>query len=367
MTYLYKERQLIDNNFDLDSFIGARIESGKFYKKFNQVLREKLSKKTLSDFDSLMNVAYEYSCLLISERNPSQAFDCYFNIYCKLEHTNYSKEDRDFINSLNKVELYYNLGIISKEFLNDFDRAMYYFGKAGDEYSRVNNVTTEAFFNNEMIDAPGRAFSGFSSLIHQNCFGYSTFAPAFHYKSVFGYETDKTTVQKLLKDFKYPLFLQFVFTVSSYFKWLPLRHNIIKGVKITRILGEMSWLFECYLKQKLNSEKTLKLLMDDFVDSKLLKEHYKNLLTKEFLDNAKKDSILVLKNLIEMQEIATNVLEKQTICLLITYVMRNYSSHNFNDTFFAFDGDKYTKKIMFSCLFSFFIVLNNLNTSNTHS
>lgn len=271
---------------------------------------------------------------------------------------NYLDETRDFITSLDKVELYFNLGIIAKECLKDFDAAMYYFGEAGREYSIMNKVPIETFFRDQMIDKQGAAFWNFSGNLRQNCLGYSSFAIPFHYKSVFGYEAKKTAVETLLKDFDYPLLLQFVFTVSSYFTWLSLMHNIIKGVKITRVLGEMSWLFECYLKQKLSiNKKTLKPLLDEFVKNKLYKESYHNLYK---LEVKTRNSIEAIEALINKQESSEDIIEKQALCLLTTYVMRNYTSHNLNDKFYTFDDDKYTKKIFFSCLLSFFIVLQDI-------
>lgn len=354
MTYLFIERELHNKTFKSGSFVGSRGERYTFYRKTDEIISKMLERKELSDFTLLMDVAYEYSSLLIFEGNFTEAFNCYYHIYCKLEYGNYLGETRDFIKLLNKVELYYNLGIIAKEYLNDFDSAMYYFGEAGEEYSEINKVTTEDFFRDEMIDKPERAFWNFSGDIHQNCFGYSSFATAFHYKSVFGYETDKTIIQKLLKDFKFPLLLQFVFTISSYFKWLSLSHNIIKGVRITRVFGELAWLFECYLKQKLNYDK-LRDLLNQFVKNKPFKSSFHSLCSAE-VDG--KDSILALERLLKLQEDTIDFNTKQSICLLITYVMRNYSSHNLDDNFFAFSDDKFTKKILFSCLLSFFIVLN---------
>lgn len=358
MTLLFTERKPQIRQFNSDMFIGARGERISFYSSIDNTMTEMIKNKGQADYSKIMDIVYEYSSILISEGNYSEAFNSYFQIYCKLMYGNYLDETKDFIKEIDKTELYYNLGIIAKEYLKDFDSAMYYFGEAGKEHSRNKQVTTEEFFREEMIDKPGRAFWNFSGHIHQNCFGYSSFATPFHFKSVFGYETDKTTVEKLLKDFKYPLFLQFVFTVSSYFKWLSLEHNFVKGVRITRVLGEMSWLFDCYLKQKFNFCGTLKPNLDQFLRNRPMKKSFDNLYNTVIQKN-KKDSIYVIEDLLNLQETTIDIITKQSICLLITYVMRNYTSHNFDDQFYTFEDDKYTKKIFFSCLLSFFIVLFN--------
>ena len=114
--------------------------------------------------------------------------------------------------------------------------------------------------------------------------------------------------------------------------------------------------FECYLKQKLSIDKTLYYLLDQFVKNKPLKTPYHNILDSVVHG---KDSIEAIEALLNLQESAVDTNTKQSICLLITYVMRNYSSHNFDDKFHTFNGDEYTKKIFFSCLLSFFIVMQD--------
>lgn len=353
MTILFVDRTPSKKRFDSSNFIGARIVRGSFYETIGPIIHDMLKNKSSSLYYDLLNIAYEYSDLLLFEGNYSEAYKNYHYIYCKLMYGTYMRETQNFINDLDKIELYYNLGVIAKDYLDNFDDAMYFFGEAGKEYSRINNVAVEEFFRNEMIDKPHRAFWSFSSNIDQNCFGHSAFAPELQYKSIFGNEPNKATVEKLLKDFTYPLLLQFIFTFSSYFKWLPLDHNIIKGARITRVLGEISWLFECYLKQKLNSKKMLSKLLDDFVKDKPIGHSYEQYkATIKGIDN-----IMAIEELLNLQKNITTYDDKQSICLLITYLMRNYTAHNFDDQFHTFRGDEYTKKIFVSCLMSFFIVL----------
>lgn len=141
--------------------------------------------------------------------------------------------------------------------------------------------------------------------------------------------------------------------------FFPLEHNNYKAIKLNRIIHELVWLFECFLKENLGDTTTLRPLIDKFlIKDLMLKKSFSEIEGYPRSTNSVK--LQTIKELIDIIQKSDNNIDKQANCLFIMWLLRNYTSHNLSDKFFLFDGDDYTKKLFLSCFNCFLIVSSTL-------
>lgn len=361
MSYSFLGKKIIGTyetnyNIDEDAFYKYKSEKWKLHDILNSNIKKIIEEKSHEIYKISLDILFDYSTHLIREGLYSEAFKEYFNLYYKLKDAwYYSKE---FIENLDKTEMFYNMGYL-KYSNGEFDDAIFFLAEADKEYSQFYNVSEGSFLISLLESEEPVCFWNFITNIYVNCINYDSFAYAFKYFSFFGEEScSKDRINELLKDFDLILLLQFIITVDRYFKWLPMNHNLIKGIRVSRTFGELAWLFECYLKNITSEpDKTLSKLIDKIIPyDKEIEKEYKKLNNMGGTSNNDKFNSII--KLIEIQEKETNFSTKQALGLKTVYFLRNYSAHSLDKNFMVFKDDAFTKKIFLSALMSFFTVYN---------
>lgn len=295
-----------------------------------------------------------------------------------------NEESVKFINDHDFTAVYYNYAYIhymSGDVLN----FLHYLSLADSEYASKRNDVEGALI---------------SSLIKSNSFALWNLVPNIisdyhnfkNYKShynvyeealkTYQIELSKEMINGLLSDFKYDLFLQLVYTfrtlssLSTSYNFREHNNNNgkYKAPRRIRLLGELTWNFEVYLKDKLQEkypEETFSEPLDKTIQSFLGKVSTENRtkysqlsqsLFDEFgtKDRVNSEGIKYLLSEIENSEMKTD--EHYLHCLLLIRTFRNYYSHYMNRMNNWGNGYFDTLALKLAILNSFFITKSLFDT-----
>lgn len=306
--------------------------------------------------------------------NRSLALEMYMTLFYEIttknlnqEYENY-KQKIEFIDMLNFTELYYNIAKLKWD-SGDYDNAIYYIVHADIQNSKHNNEARGTFIK-LLLNSKGLVF--WNVVPNMSCdFRNSRFDYAI--ADIIGIDSSNIYemfnkyegyIRELLNDFEPLILLQFLNSVNRYHNFMGEKPNEYKTLREFKILGELSWLFECYLKDKFNISEhiTLSPLIENYLfanSEELLKKfrYYANLKVPSFINKDEYNLQYMLKEL----NIKHEPSEQIVIYIRITYLFRNYSSHNIEDTFFKPNKDNHSMQFYMIILSSFLMAYKLIN------
>jgi len=325
-----------------------------FWKVFNEKFESLVKYQEIDLFNDVLDIVYEYGLNMLKNESGSLALRAYTLLESKLSESEYQPYTSEFIKKLDKTEFYYNIAYL-KWIAMDTDLMMYYLSQASKSYGDSNDTCNSHDFIKSLYQDDDKIFWNFMSTIVNNLFSFDSFTAEFKFEKLFNIKGTEEDIIILLDNFPEVLLIQFIVTINQYWRFLPKPHNKYKAIKISRIINELVWLFECYLKEALNIEGKLRNLLEKFLlnNSELSKSFFK---LDGIPHKTNEEKLQSIKQLIDIIQNSDSYIEKQANCLYITWLLRNYSAHNLSEDFMLFEGDKYTKKLFISCFNSFMIV-----------
>ena len=314
----------------------------------------------------LLNEIYEI-CENVRNDNLTLAHEIYTTLLNELTYWTYTnlaeeKSKTAFCESLDFTEIYYNLGKLKWD-SGDYDNALLYVVHADVGYSK-HNLKPRGTFIRFLLNSRGYVLwnaipylvSDFSScnLLFNNS----------NIKSIIGKDITENLIIELLKDFEMLLLLQFIKSFYRYHNFKDEKSNEYKALREFRILGDLTWLFECYLKDKFKVEgKQLYNLIQEhlFANKEEYKRQFENYNNLDVPGKENKYSKKYYEESLAymLKELKTNKnpVELASICIRITYLFRNYSAHYIDERFFS--TENYSKEL-YICILSSFIVAYTL-------
>ncbi|GBF12608.1 hypothetical protein [Tepidibacillus sp. HK-1] len=340
--YILRESRLLLSNLDLESFKKL---------SFNvYLIGENLRGERLL-------LAHEMYTLFFQELKSN------FHLISNVEKRRRASE---FINSLNFTEIYYNLAKLKWD-LGDYDNALFYLSLADTEYSKFENKS-EGFFISFLLNSNGYLLWNIIPLIISS-FENKESLNFGRLKNELGIEVKKETITDLLNDFNSLTLYQFINAVNRFNNFDETQFNLYKSVRQFRILGDLVWIFECYLKDKFQiyDKELYNLITQDLLFNQTdIKKYFENYhkKTKELhSENNKKskkeiseETILYLVNEIKFEMDTKKII---AICLKLVHLYRNYSSHQLDNRLFL--QDNYSTELYQIFLYSFLISFNIIN------
>ncbi|MBU5672191.1 hypothetical protein [Paenibacillus brevis] len=314
--------------------------------------------KDRTKYKEVLCVLYEYANYQRTEGEQLQAIKAYEQFMHESNQKGmYYNEFREFHDSLDYTEIFYNLAFLYHE-LGDIEQGMYNFAKADEEHSKRNKAEIGQLLV-EMIDKKGTPFWNFSNHLCLNCGGYDSFGKPFSYQTLFGKKFEVKEVRLLLDDLPLILKLQFVLSVEDFWKVYSYNYNIIKGLKVNRFLGNLVWTLETYSKYKLGKE----LINFRSILNELTQKHPEfnqryNLLLDQTKNLNTNDRLRTLNIIIDTDQ---DLLNKKAACFVVAYQFRNHTAHNLTEEFLLFKDDAYNKRIFCCILWVFLIICNDFN------
>lgn len=295
------------------------------------------------------------------------------------EYENY-KQKIQFIDTLNFTELYYNIAKLKWD-SGDYDNAINYIVHADIQNSKHNNEARGTFIK-FLLNSKGLVLW---NVVPSMCCDFRNSKFDYFIADIIGIDSSNINemfnnyedyIRELLNDFEPLILLQFLNSVNRYHNFMDEKPNEYKTLREFRILGELSWLFECYLKNKFKENMDLyniigkclfsnsKELLNIFnsynnlgIPSKESKEYKEYLKYKKSKDYYEKSLKYMLKEL----KTKCEPLEQMAICIRITYLFRNYSSHNVEETFFKPNKNNHSIEFYMIIVSSFLIAYKLIN------
>lgn len=174
----------------------------------------------------------------------------------------------DFIKSCDFTAIYYNYSVLFGDHGN-ISSYLHYLSLADNEYA-MKNACPEGSFISELIKSSNFAlwnivpsiicdYKNFTTTQYNRGSGkYNQFEETL---KAFKIEISKNLFYTLVSDFRYDITLQFLYILKQYlitsnnsnFRELFNSNGQFKNIRSTRFIGELTWLFEVYLKDKLSN------------------------------------------------------------------------------------------------------------------
>lgn len=286
------------------------------------------------------------------------AYMIYNQFYMNLTTIDYNLEKYDFdVSILEFIEahdftsIYYNYAVLFGE-KGNVNNYLHYLSLADNEYA-IKNSCREGTFIFYLIQnkSLGLTLWNIVPLIVCDFNNYKMFNK--HLSKFeetlesFKIKVINESIEALILDFDFDLILQFIhvmknfrsFSVGFNFREKYNENGRYKNIRMTRFIGELTWLFEIYLKDKLKArypeenfiaplDKTIHTFLNKINNeheikfSKIQKSLYDKFITSEAVNT---------KGLMELLErIALNnedVFDNFILYLLILKIFRNYYSH----------------------------------------
>lgn len=308
--------------------------------------------------------------------NHSLAFEIYYGFFyhgiVSRQYTEQKTSEREktFIATLDFTEMYYNLAHL----VSDTDSMLFFLMRADAEYSKFNGKQKGDFIKYLLINKEEHLLWNIYPNIIRDFDNYRRYYfDAYGLEGFFDRKLDKEFISDLFDDFDILIKLQFIHSILE----VPLRENTINdyiSLRQFRILGDLTWLFECHLKDKYN---IFNKGLNNMITEHLLKNHES--IRKKFSEyDLRKNEITGSKKskqfneeyicflLKELKNTKYSTEEKIAIILRITYTYRNYASHTLDDKFFLFNKDNHSRELYIVTLASFLIahsILENVQGS----
>lgn len=334
----------------------SELEQTKLYSDVDKLVQSIVSSCSIIGYSMCKIEITKIVKILISQNKDSMAHDIldYFRAeMVSQQYHHWNPSVRKFIKELDFTDIFHNLAVLTLA-KKDYDRALYYFASAGEEYSKHNEVDILAY-SMMQLSTPNMPFGHVVSHICRNCSGMGMFRP-YEYNAFFDDDLKPQHFIELLGLFSPSQLYQFILTNIRFWDLLSLQHNRVKGLIMVRLLGELSWLFESFLRA-ITTEATLSLSLKKFLSvDNVIRDKYDALhaLKRKFGHHENCDSE-ILKEVMSRFEKAVNLQDKSALSLYATYFMRNHTSHNLDEGFLLFNDDTFTKKLYMLELAAFFV------------
>lgn len=323
-------------------------------KFINNGIKDSCAKKS---HESLASFIRSVDLLVDSLRGSEyyNGFMIYHQFYMTITTVDYHMEKFDFdsdvlqfIKDHDFTSVYYNYAYLfgSHGNTNDF---LHYLTLADAEYALKNKCNCGTFIS-FLIKSKG--FSLWN-LIPNILSDYQNFKASNGHVNQFdkilqfyNIKIDEAAINDLIRDFKYDLLLQFIHamkivsSLSTYYNFRE-SHNKngeYKAIRTTRFIGELTWIFEVYLKDKLADkfpDEVFEAPLDNTIQTflgKMGKEYqtkYSQMQQYMFERFSKKDvnteGLLFLLSRISSDEV--NCIDSLITHLLALKTFRNYYSH----------------------------------------
>lgn len=327
-----------------------------------------LGSENVEVFKSLTKDVYQV-CNNLRTSNLSLAHEIYMTLFYELTTQNLYQDYKDyerkaaFLDNLNFTEIYYNIAKLKWD-SGDYDNALYYITNADLQNSKHSSEPRGTFIK-FLLNSHGYVLWNVIPYLESDFRNYKSYFNISRIKDILGKNIDKEYIKELLNDFEILLLLQFINSVNRYHNFLGEKPNEYKTIREFKILGELSWLFECYLKDKFNITDNITLcpLIENylFANSKELLKKFRYYLNLKIPPKLNKNEYM-LEYLLSELKITSDPLILIVICIMITYFFRNYSSHNIEDKFFKFNKDNHSIHLYMVILSSFLIAFKLINT-----
>jgi hypothetical protein len=313
-------------------------------------------------------------CNSLRTSNLSLAHEIYMSFLYELTTRNlyqdYKNHERKaaFLDDLNFTEIYYNIAKLKWD-SGDYDNALYYIIHADLQNSKRKDEQSGMFVK-FLLNSQGYVLWNVIPYLEGDFSNYKSYFNISQIEDILGRVINKEYIKELLNDFDILLLLQFINSVNRYHNFMGEKPNEYRTLREFKILGELSLLFECYLKSKLSiSNIQLYNVIDTylFANSKELLTQFKYYDNLDLPVKDKKSKEYYEQSLEFMfNEFQTNTdsLEVAAICIRITYLFRNYSSHNIDDKFFKDNKDNRSIHIYLAIISSFLIAFECIRTKD---
>lgn len=313
-------------------------------------------------------------CESLRIENSDLAHEIYMTFY--YEFTTRAFSNIDYIDKTQRLkkmldftEIYYNIAKLKWD-RGDYDNALYYILQADSQYA-VHNSTGEGEFVKLLLNSKEYVLWNFVPFIQSDFYNYKSSFDIYVLNGTIFSDIGQKQIKNLLYDFDLVTLLQFINSINRYHNFLFFESNHYKCLRELRVLGELAWLFECYLKYKFS-------ISDLKLDNLITKELFKNnknyreifdefksisgLSTQNTRSNKyKEEAIEFLINKLKVERDPSRVI---AMCIKTTYFIRNYTAHSLDENFFIFKDSKYSKEL-YMILLSSFMIANSL--INSHS
>jgi hypothetical protein len=349
----------LHTNLEVSNVDNSKLEQPQVYCRVGEIVQMVISSPSIDTYNEAKAEISKIIKLLIALSKESVA--CGVLDYFRMELTSkinhhWNPKIRELIEELDFTEVFHNLAYL-KLMTKDYDGAFYYFASAGEQYSLHNcaDINTYPMMLLKTHDMP---FENVIRHICRNCTGMGMFR-LYEYREYYGEDLRSQHFIDLLTLFSNAQLFQFVLTNMRFWDLFSLEHNKVKGLIMARLLGELSWLFESFLKPTTKQDKLSRSLQKLLCVDKTLKDKY------DPIDNIRlkcKDSVNsdcnTLVEVIQKFEETQDSQYKAAICLYTVYIVRNHTSHNLDEGFLLFSDDLFTKKLYMLQLMAFFVAKN---------
>lgn len=224
-------------------------------------------------------------------------FKFFYHFYKKITTLDYNlswydKSHSEFIKEHDFTDVYYTMGKLYAG-RNDINRHLHYIDLADSEYALHNNKSKGEFIK-DLLKSETLSLWHISAYIIN---GFENYKNMNNHCSDFenaltniGIEVSKNTILELLEDFKHDLLIQFIhaeMSIDSFEEGRILKEDSTdkdkkyQSIKRMRYVGELTWLYEIYLKDKLEelegkrSEDTLSGILSKLLNLINLQSEYK--------------------------------------------------------------------------------------------
>ncbi|MGS0763824.1 hypothetical protein [Syntrophomonas curvata] len=339
---LFPKALNINNSHDIYSFINDGIEKS----------------CTLQSHEVFDDFVYSINLLVDALRGNEyyNAIKIYYHFYMTLTTIDYNFEKFDFdasvlefIKSHDFTSIYYNYAVLIGE-NGDVNNYLHYLSLADNEYAIKNNCREGTFILN-LIQSKNLASWNIVPYIISDYNNYKVanrhFSQLEKTLEAFNINLSNESFNDLICDFEFDVILQFIH-VLKHFRSISTSFNFresynengrYRNIRTTRFIGELTWLFEIYLKDKLKSkfpeeefgnplDKTIQTFLNK-IDSEYEKKFKK--IQGELFDKFKTNAAVNTKGLMELLEKINSknegTFDNFILYLLALKIFRNYYSH----------------------------------------
>lgn len=282
------------------------------------------------------------------------AFRFYEHFYSELTIGYYNisdqskrKEIMNFLSEIDFTELFYNLGLLCDS-LGNTDTAIYFISLADKEYC-VKNKLTEGTFVKHLLSSRNLYLWVIMKNLFVDFYNYENNNKHFsNFKNMlilFDIKLEQSVLDDFINNLDVPTLFQFVVTLTDIKKmdfdvFSKDKQTHFKSIYKLKALGNLTWIFENYLKSNLKlyfnlnfDKETLGPILEKFLPMidvsciyyiKFREEKIKSDYPLRFDQNTKGLSELIHEiNLID----SNNKFKLFTHFILILYIFRNYTTH----------------------------------------
>lgn len=264
------------------------------------------------------------------------------------DHENYTQ----FIKTQNFTELYYNIGKLKWD-SGDYDNSLYYLVKADEEHGKHTNSNNGKFIK-YLLQSKEYVLWNLIPFIASDYHNYRRILPCLENKEIEKlFSIDN--IFELLNGVSPQILFQIINSVNRFHNFKGLESNGYQVVREAHTLGELAWIYDCYLKDKYNirdgdlyNSITGHLLKNSKIINKKFTELAK--ITSRKSHSEKIQAINKLVSEIRLEKEYEIIIAKS---LLISNIVRNYTAHFIDHEFYRTTEKCYNKELYLIILVCF--------------